>query len=95
MKATVVGIVHRKGIAKKSGNPYDFAVCKILTAISTSSSENMQVKAHGFQEAEIAAEPSCVEKFAGLKLPGVYELETDSRVNNYGQLELVVVGVRQ
>jgi len=94
MKSTVVGIVHRKGIAKKSGNPYDFAVVKILTPVASSNSENMTVRAHGYQEAEVAAEPSVVDKFNGLKLPGVYELETDSRVNGYGQLELVVTGVR-
>ena len=94
MKALVSGIVHRKGNAKKTGNPYDFTRLLTLNPVQPIDSENMTVRGAGLQQAEVNAEPALVQVLQGLKLPAHLELLTEARPNAYGELELVVTGVK-
>lgn len=95
MKALVIGISHRKGIAKESGRPYDFAQVTTLEPLKEFESERYTCRGHGLDSAEIKADPSCLSQFAGMKFPAELELVTEARRSPFGQLELVVVGVKK
>jgi hypothetical protein len=93
MQALVLGIVHRRGVSKKSGQAYDFATLLTLRPVQPVATEKFTQTGHGFEVVEAKADPAAVASFAGIKFPGMVDLETDSRVSQFGELELVVTGV--
>lgn len=94
MKALVLGIVHRKGIAK-SGDPYDFCMLKTLRPVEPVNTDRMTVRGVGLTEVEVQADPGVVDQLRHLlgKFPLELDLATDARPGRFGQLELVVTGV--
>ena len=92
MKLNVIGAIRRKGISKKTGNSYDFAVLKALSPIKTSSSESMTVTGSGYQETEYPLEVGVESQFADVKFPALVECVVDVRPDDYGNVVAVVTG---
>jgi len=95
MKALVLGIAHRKGIAKGSKNPYDFATLFMLRPVRAVASQNFTQTGHGFEVVEAKAAITAVDSFAGVKFPSELELATDTQVSSFGELEIIVTGVKR
>jgi hypothetical protein len=94
MKAIVLGIAHRKGTAKKSGMPFDFATLQTLRPIEAVSRESFQQRGYGYEPIDVKADPAAVDAFASLKFPCTVELLTEARPSPYGELELYVTGCK-
>lgn len=93
VKATVLGIAHRRGKSKKNGNaPFDFATLLTLRPIQPVARENFTQSGHGFEVVECKADPRALDSFAGLKFPAEVELTTEARPSPFGELELYVTG---
>lgn len=94
MKCLILGIAHRKGTSKKTGQAFDFATLLTLRPIQPVAKENFQQTGHGFEVVEAKADPTAVPRFAGIKFPAEVELLTEARPSAFGELELVVTGVK-
>lgn len=96
MKAIVLGIAHRKGISTKNGpaREFDFATVYTLRPIEVVNREKFQQVGHGFEVVEAKADEGALPQFAGRKFPAEMELITEARPSAFGNLELVVVGVK-
>lgn len=94
MKAVVLGVAHRKGIAKKTQQPYDFATLQTLRPIEAVNRENFTQRGYGFEPVDVKLDPAAVESFASLKFPASVELVAEPRPNSYGEMDFVVVGLK-
>jgi len=96
MQVVLIGAVHRRGIAKGSGNPYDFAVLMVLRPVSTRGNEKMKVTGYGYEQAEIRTSLDVVERVG--KLSGSFPVRALLTISNemgeFGQLQAVATEVQ-
>jgi hypothetical protein len=94
MQAIVAGISRMKGIAKKTGKPYDMCNINTLVAVENVSNESFSKNGFGYEIVQIGATAECVAQFANVKFPATLELVTDM-TQFAGRLVPVVVGISQ
>ncbi|MBS1156614.1 MAG: hypothetical protein H6R07_2538 [Proteobacteria bacterium] len=94
MKALVAGVSRMKGIAKKSGNPYDMANVNTLTASQSAKTESFTKIGYGFEISQIQCTNDAVEQFAAFQGRFPLELELITDMTQFaGRLVPIVVGV--
>jgi len=94
MKALVAGVVHMKGIAKKTGKPYDMANINTLTPSQSANTADFQKTAFGFEISQIQCATSAIEQFAQFQGRFPLELELITDMTQFaGRLVPIVVGV--
>lgn len=91
MQTIVIGAVHRKGIAKASGNPYDFGTIYVLKPVSLRSNDKMQVQGAGLEQAEIRTSLEVVKAITALNVgfPFRATLVIDNQMGEFGTLQSV------
>lgn len=82
-----------KGIGKESQKPFSFAKVKIPLRASSFVAGNTERHAVGVEDQEVEISPESVAAFAALKLPGLYEVDTE-QVSSGGRLVTIFTGVR-
>ncbi len=92
MQAIVAGISRMKGIAKKTGKPYDICNINTLVAVENVQNEAFSKTGHGYEIVQIGATAECVAQFANIKFPATLDLITDM-TQFAGRLVPVVVGI--
>lgn len=96
MRVTALGAYRMKGIAKKSGAPYDMAKLVIRVPIDTAATQTMQRAGYGFTVNELDMLPDAIGRF-GFSFPPE-GLELDLEVDNiveYGRMKAVIVGAKK
>lgn len=93
MKAKIVGVQRVRGIAKASGNAFDFARVNVLTPVEVRASEKFTSEGHGFEVVEYELRLDALPKFSGLSYPAEVELETEIVPDRRGP-KVVVTGVK-
>jgi hypothetical protein len=95
MQSVLIGAKHMAGIAKASGNPYDFAVLYVLRPISLKSNEKMRVSGAGLEQAEIRTSLEVVKSVGamGAPFPCRVVLTIDNVMGEFGQLQSVCTAV--
>ncbi len=94
MKALVAGVSRMKGIAKKSGKPYDMCNVNTLSAIQSASTESFTKQGYGFEISQIRCTADAVIQFSQFDGRYPLELELITDMTQFaGQLVPIVVGV--
>lgn len=92
MKALVAGVERMTGHSEKTKRDYDMCRIYVLELSQSATYEKRQVTAYGYRVVEVDATPEAVSAMAGLKFPGMYDLEVDMAARG-GKLVPVIVGV--
>lgn len=93
MRVTALGAYTMKGIAKKSGAPYEMGKLVIRAPQETMANANMQRIGFGFGVNELDIDPAVIQQFNLPYPPEGIELDLDvgSHVQ-YGRLQAIIVG---
>lgn len=93
MRVTALGAYTMKGIAKKSGAPYEMGKLVIRSQQETMANANMQRIGFGFGTNELDLDPSAIQKFNLSYPPEGIELDLEvGSVVQYGRLQAIIVG---
>ncbi|MFT3847866.1 MAG: hypothetical protein QM739_04070 [Propionivibrio sp.] len=93
MRVTVLGAYSMKGIAKKSGAPYEMAKLVIRAPQETMANANMQRIGFGYGVNELDLDPAAIQKFNLPYPPEGIELDLEvGSIVQYGRLQAIVVG---
>lgn len=93
MQSTVLGVRRMQGVGKTSKNAYDMASVLVMSPIKAFAKEGLNIAGHGFEVAEVALKPECLDLFAGMKFPVTLDLETDMEPRG-GKLTPIVTGIK-
>lgn len=83
-----------KGIGKESKKPFNFSKVKIPLRASSFVAGDTERHANGVEDQEVELADEAVAQFAALKLPGLYDVDTE-QVSSGGKLVTRFVGVKQ
>lgn len=92
MKVLLAGVVHAKGISKE-GRPFDFAKIVALQPFAASMSPKFNSQGAGYESVPLDLDPECLPAFTGLRYPGLYDVEFDSRLTRRG-IEQIAIGCK-
>lgn len=92
MKCLVTGVVHRRGVSKKSGANFDFWQLLIALPVESVATENYISHGHGLEQRELPIDEGTAMSLAGLTYPCQADVSVESRPRGRG-FETVVTGV--
>jgi len=96
MECLVIGAAHRRGVSKKNGAAYDFAVMLVLNPARSVATEKMRSEVVGYEVGEIPAKPVVLEQLAKCgPFPARCKLSMTQEFGNFGQLQSVCEGVEK
>ena len=82
-----------KGFGKESKAAYSLFRCKIPLKAQSFKAGTTERQAFGVEDQEVEIPEAAFPIFSGLKLPGVYDVETD-QIQSQGKLVTIFTGVR-
>lgn len=92
---TVFGVVHRKGLSKSSGQPYD--MCMLLTGnpVKPVTKPGMQFDGVGMELKEMDADPTIIDQArqGGYVFPMECLVTLQARFDDRGEARAVAVGI--
>ena len=94
MRVHVIGVVRRKGIAKETKKPFDFAQLLYFRPLEPVSTENFQMHGYGYEQATLDMELAALDKFAQVRFPAQLELETVQEAGRNG-IRVLVSGFKE
>ena len=93
MDLFIAGVERRKGVAKASGNEFDFTQVHILVPVEGVEKSSFSLTGGGFKPSVLRSPSTLVDSVAKLKLPGWYSVELSQEIGMDGELTVLLASV--
>ena len=79
MKLLIAGVKCIAGTSDKTGRSYSFSEVYGLLPLESVDKQNLRVETYGFEPVTFKLADGLIREFAGLRFPGIYEVEQVNR----------------
>lgn len=93
MRVHAVGVYKMSGLAKQTGNPFEFAQLVVLVPVEIAASAKFNKEGFGLEAQTVDIDSKLLNKFSGVPFPCDIELTTDQVVGRKG-IETVITGFK-